>query len=154
MKTPLLLALLSALLAGCTEEYEAVFGDPVAAAHRRWLAEDEQECEHGDGGACARMADRYREGGEVPKDDARAIAYLREACDFGDRPSCNRLAQALVGKTPGIPRDPTEAGRLFERLCSRGDAVGCYNRAVMLSTARASSKATRRRCRGFRRPAR
>ncbi len=26
-----------------------MFGDPVAIAKRRWLAEDEQECEHGVG---------------------------------------------------------------------------------------------------------
>jgi hypothetical protein len=71
------------ILAGCTEEYEAVFGDPVAGAHRRWLAEDEQECEHDDGKACAKMADRYREGSDVPKDPDRAVAYLRKACDFG-----------------------------------------------------------------------
>ena len=112
-----------------------MFGDPVASAKRRWLAEDEQECEHGDGKACASMARRYREGSEVAEDPDRAAAYLRKACDFGDRSSCNDLAQALAGSpkgaTPGAPTDPAEAARLFERLCTRGDPVGCYNRAVM-----------------------
>jgi hypothetical protein len=131
----LFLVVLLGILPGCTEEYEAVFGDPAAAAHRRWLAEDEQECEHGDGKACAKMADRYREGSEVAKDPDRAITYLRKACDFGDRSACNDLAQTLAGSpkgaSPGAPADPAEAARLFEQLCSRGDPVGCYNRAVM-----------------------
>jgi TPR repeat protein len=60
------------------------------------LAEDEQECEHGDGKACAKMAGRYREGSEVAKDPDRAMAYLRKACDFGDRSACNDLAQTLA----------------------------------------------------------
>jgi Sel1 repeat len=134
---PLVLFLLLAGMAGasaCTEEYEAVFGDPVAGAHRRWLAEDQTECEHGDGEACARMADRYRDGSEVAKDPARATALLRKACDYGDRKSCNTLAQQLAGggaEGGGIRPDPAEAGRIFERLCGRGDPVGCYNRAVM-----------------------
>jgi hypothetical protein len=135
VKTPLLLAFLLGLAAGCAAEYDAVFGDPAASAKRRWLAEDEQECEHGDGRACAKMADRYREGSEVAKDPDRAAAYLRKACDFGDRPACNDLAQTLAGApkgaAPGTPSDPAEAARLFERMCSRGDPVGCYNRAVM-----------------------
>ena len=123
------------ILAGCTEEYEAVFGDPVAGAHRRWLAEDEQECEHGDGRACANMANRYRTGSDVPKDPDRALTYLRKACDFGDRSACNDLAQTMAGsrkgEAPSAPANPAEAARLFEQLCSRGDPVGCYNRAVM-----------------------
>ncbi len=135
MKAPLLLALLLGFVAGCAAEYDAVFGDPVASAKRRWLEEDERECQHGDGKACASMASRYREGSEVAKDPDRAAAYQRKACDFGDRASCNDLAQALAGgpkgAAPGTPTDPAEAARLFERLCSRGDPVGCYNRAVM-----------------------
>ena len=135
MNARLFLVLVFGILPGCTEEYEAVFGDPIAGAHRRWLAEDEQECEHGDGKACAKMADRYRDGSDVPKDSDRAITYLRKACDFGDRSSCNELAQTLAGspkgQAQGAPADPAEAARLFEQLCSRGDPAGCYNRAVM-----------------------
>lgn len=133
---PLVLFLLTwmAGASACTEEYEAVFGDPVASAHRRWLAADETECEHGDGEACARMAGRYRDGSEVAKDPARAAALLRKACDYGDRSSCNALAQELAQSAReggGGRRDSAEAARLFERLCDRGDLVGCYNRAVM-----------------------
>ena len=132
MNARVVLALLLGLLPACAEEYEAVFGDPVAAAHRRWLAEDERECEHGDGKACANMANRYRDGSEVAKDPDRAMAYRRKACDFGDRSACNDLAQTLAGGSKGqAAADPAEAARLFEQLCSRGDPVGCYNRAVM-----------------------
>ena len=63
-------------------------------------------------------------------------AYLRKACDFGDRSrpattSPRRWPGSPKGAAPGTPTDPAEAARLFERLCSRGDPVGCYNRAVM-----------------------
>jgi TPR repeat protein len=125
------LALLSALLGACAQEYEAVFGDPIAAAHRRWLAEDEQECEHGDGRACSRLAGRYLDDEAVPRDPERASDYLRKACEFGDQPSCNRLIRVLTGKTPGIPPDLAKAGQLFERLCNRDDAPSCYERAMM-----------------------
>jgi hypothetical protein len=134
VKAPFVLALLLGFAAGCAAEYDAVFGDPVASAKRRWLEEDERECQHGDGKACVNMASRYREGSEVAKDPGRALAYQRKACDYGDRASCNDLAQVLAGSpkdAPGTPTDPAEAARLFERLCSRGDPVGCYNRAVM-----------------------
>ncbi len=135
MSSRIFFTLLLGLVAGCSEEYEAVFGDPVAGAHRRWLAEDQRECEHGDGQACAKMAERYRQGSDVAKDPGRATDYLRKACDFGDRKACNDLGRTLAGSPSGgesgASQDPTEAKRLFERLCGRGDPVGCYNRAVM-----------------------
>jgi TPR repeat protein len=49
-------------------------------------------------------------------------------CDKGDAQSCYHLAyRVLEGRD--VPKDPALATRLFEKACSGGVAMGCYERA-------------------------
>jgi hypothetical protein len=112
------------ILAGCTEEYEAVFGDSIAEAGRAGVRARRRRGMREDGGPLSRGLGR-----------PQGPRSRRNACDFGDRSACNDLAQAMAGspkgEAPSAPADRAEAARLFERPCSRGDPVGCYKRAVM-----------------------
>lgn len=68
--------------------------------------------------ACSPLARLYQEGQGVPRDDEKAAALLRRACDAGSAGSCFK-----VGDTPrGI--------LLTEESCDRGYSLSCDNLSV------------------------
>jgi len=64
----------------------------------------------------------YANGQGVPKDDAQAIKWFREAADQG-----NATAQGVVGnmylKGQGVPQDYVEAAKWFRKAADQGEAA-------------------------------
>ena len=65
-----------------------------------------------------------RHGRGVDKDEARAIALYRMACEFGEADTCH--AAGLAYETgSGVPVNGDEAARLFRRACQLGHRISC-----------------------------
>jgi TPR repeat protein len=39
---------------------------------------------------------RHRKGVSVPKNDGKALEYLKKACDGGDKTGCEQLSKSLA----------------------------------------------------------
>lgn len=50
-------------------------------------------CDHGHTSSCFVLGLRYRKGISVPKNESRAMQYLKVACDGGDKTACEQLSK-------------------------------------------------------------
>jgi TPR repeat protein len=48
---------------------------------------------NGQSSSCLVLGLRYEKGISVPKDEGKAMTYLKKACDAGDKTACERLAK-------------------------------------------------------------
>jgi hypothetical protein len=68
-----------------------------------------------------------------PKEETVSCGNKRLAasCEGGEMEACNKLGwRYLMGR--GLPRDPAQAARLFERGCKAGLPKGCFNLGTQL----------------------
>ena len=65
-----------------------------------------------------------QEGAGVAKDEARALALYKRACDRGSASTCSHLG-ALYRDGTGVPKEPARAAALFKQACDDGDPAGC-----------------------------
>ena len=108
-------------------EGDGVAKDPLLAV--RYL---QRGCEGPDRSvnACVNLALRYQHGQGVVRDQSRAAAIFRKACDGGEARGCMGLGM-LYADGAGVPRDGLRAAALFKQSCDGGFAAGCHNLAAM-----------------------
>ncbi len=90
----------------------------------------EKGCEGGDAIACHAMGLIHR--GQIPGKPAnhgRAAEYFKKACDAGDMPACNELAQQYaIGE--GVAENKALAASLYQKGCDGDDGVSCSDLAT------------------------
>ena len=69
----------------------------------------------------------YESGRGVARDEARASALYKQACDAGDAHGCGNLG-FMVETGKGVDRDEARAGALYQQACDAGDDHACTNR--------------------------
>lgn len=70
--------------------------DPLAGLQPTgmWSQWQQAGCTAGVGASCSELADAFRRGRDgLTRDDARAAALVRRACELGYQPSCARVAK-------------------------------------------------------------
>ena len=77
----------------------------------------ERGCDAGDGQGCAMLA-------HGTPDKAKALHFLRLACDGNDSRACME-AGAAYEKGDGATADPAKAKPLYKRACTLGHKAGC-----------------------------
>lgn len=107
---------------------------PVAAQDSdKPLAELEAECDAGVLASCHEAGRAYMPGvahpSQVEKDDARAIALFRKACDAGYGNSCSNLGRMGEMAEDGSPLR-AEVIPLFTKGCELEAGVACHNLAI------------------------
>lgn len=112
------------VLVGCTQvavlEIEMRKLDP-----KIYIGQLDALCGKGEAGACAQAGlDLFLGERGLTKDEPRAIALLRKACDGGDSLGC--YDAALVG-IEHVPQDPDAISRDFIAACDRGYGKGCIS---------------------------
>ncbi len=119
------------------------------------VTEMQRACDNGNCEACGHLAELYRKGDGVPRDDAQAArlaeracgaqgsqrpgvlgtigenpAFLQRTCDGGDATSCRKLA-SLYEDGRGVPKNLGRAAQLYERACAGGKGLGCFRLGLM-----------------------
>jgi len=119
----------------------------------RALELEQQACDHGDGVACAMMAERYWTADTVYADEKKAIAaYLRsvplleKGCQAGRAEDCSRLGVVFTNGW-GVLADLTRAeaanrraAELLKKACDDGDGAACGQLARAHARGRGVSK--------------
>ena len=62
----------------------------------------------------------YLQGRGVPRDEGRAAALLKKACEGGEAQSCHFLGNAYAAGAFGLPQDPARAAELKRRAAELG----------------------------------
>ena len=62
----------------------------------------------------------YLAGRGVERDDAKAAAFYKKACDGGHMDGCVQLG-LLYAEGDGVVKDPAKAKALFEKACDGGE---------------------------------
>src|SRR5690606_9096867 len=75
--------------------------------------------------ACARLAELYRTGRGVVRDEAKAVEVYGRACEQGSARGCG--GKALLVRN----EDAAAARALFERSCDGGFGAACVSAAEM-----------------------
>ena len=83
----------------------------------------QQRAEAGDPGSATALADRYREGNGVPRNDKAAMALYKEAAIKGDSVAQHRLGLALSSGSDGMAADRVAAYAWLVMAGSRGQPV-------------------------------
>ncbi len=94
----------------------------------------EELAQTGNTSAMLNLANLYGQGQGVPRDPARAAAWIRRAATLGDPRAQVELGLAFENGQ-GVPRDPQIAADWFRRAADQGDATAQFNLGVMLATA-------------------
>jgi hypothetical protein len=74
--------------------------------------------------ACVEWGRLFSYGAGVPKDQRRANALYKQACDGGNMVGCNNLGLNYA-KGTGVPQDPSRANALFKQACDGGLQEAC-----------------------------
>jgi TPR repeat protein len=77
---------------------------------------------------CSNLGMYMRDGTGGPKDMPKAIELSRKACDDGEGPACERLAE-MYDEGNGVMRDQIVARKIYTRACELD--AGCNNLGVM-----------------------
>jgi TPR repeat protein len=79
--------------------------------------------------ACRGLAELYRQGLGVDKDQARALAILDKACD-GDEASCCSYLGLIYVEGLDVPYDRThqlKGTKYYEKACGLGSSGACWH---------------------------
>jgi len=77
--------------------------------------------------ACTSRAIWYETGTAGPKDAARGLALLEEACASDDTHACALAGNRLIRGTPdGLAADPARAASLLSLACEKGVSPSCF----------------------------
>lgn len=99
-------------------------------ARERWLA----LAERGNTSAMINLANLHEQGQGVPRDLAKAVAWLTQGAELGDSRAQLNLGLAYE-KGTGVERDPRQAAQWFRQAAEQGDTTAQFNLGVMLATA-------------------
>jgi hypothetical protein len=98
---------------------------------KRGDAQDCQtQCTQGNAGSCANLGLMYSKGEGVAKDDARAAAFDKQACDGGSPLGCYDLGIDYDSGW-GVAKDSARAVSLYKQACDGGHARACVNLGYM-----------------------
>jgi TPR repeat protein len=108
------------------ESYERGRGVPLDLA--RALENYLQACGNHERRGCGQLASLFRRDRPMVEAVLRAaMAWHEENCNRGTARSCHRLGLLYRSELGMGPRDGARADALFERACSLGEPLGCYN---------------------------
>ena len=126
----------------CPEGFSLVAGkcarssDASLTAHLcapKDLSDCEAQCAVGHAGSCFNLANlAYRDYGkrvsdaETVKNEDRALALWKKACDADIFAACSHYGDARASKTGSQERDMSASRAALSRGCNGGDAEGCY----------------------------
>lgn len=110
----------------------AMYGAADAAGClRSAFASARRQCDAGQLYGCERLADLYRKGTGVAKDEGRAseldkqrIATLEKKCAAGENSQCESLAESYDRGT-GVPPDNKRANAMWQKLCDQQGGRSC-----------------------------
>lgn len=111
---------LAACLAACSDSsHESSTNKTSKQSIAQEFAGLERKALDGDAESQFRLGNLYSDGEGVPKDDAKAVEWYREAADHGYAKAQNNLGvMYLLGQ--GVPRDLTKAGEWFRKAAEQG----------------------------------
>lgn len=90
-----------------------------------------EQCELGHVESCAVLGALYARGEGVPKDAARAVAFLERSCDGGDATACVNVG-VLLERGEGGPKDGVRAAAFYKKACALGEGKGCFDLGLLL----------------------
>lgn len=91
-----------------------------------------RSCNGGDGAACFHLSRLFEKGGTtVTADDARAVEFLKKACDAQFVPAMGLLADRFA-RARGVDWDEVRAVDLYVKSCDAGDAISCLHGGNLL----------------------
>jgi TPR repeat protein len=82
-------------------------------------------CDGGLGVACADLGQAYMRGKGTPKDDARAVALYKRACELPAGAIGCSLLGILQARGRTVQQDTTRGLALLRKGCEAGDPLGC-----------------------------
>jgi TonB family protein len=88
-------------------------------------SQEQQACNSGDMGGCAKLGMKYLNGEGVAKDAVRAAELFKQACDGGSATGCFNLG-AVCQFGLGVPKDELRAAALFKQACDGDNMQGCF----------------------------
>jgi uncharacterized protein len=97
--------------------------------------ECQARCAASEMSACMMLGGMYLGGNGVAKDERRAVALFKQACDGGNQEGCGNLGICYANGT-GITPDPYQGFALLNQACSRdivwacGDLAGMYENGL------------------------
>jgi hypothetical protein len=84
----------------------------------------ESTCMLGDQTACADLGMRYYLGKGITRNQVRANALFKKACDGGVAHACYNLANSYE-EGEGVEKDLEQARLFYQRACEAGDQEAC-----------------------------
>ena len=112
---------------------EPVAADPVAARDQGGVDSDGEPsgtCGEGNWAECFELGKSYRDGDGVPRDPARAVEFIGQACEGGHAEACSHLGH-MYFKGEGVGVDMLRATELYRQACVGDEPVSCYNLGIM-----------------------
>jgi TPR repeat protein len=99
-----------------------------------------RSCNGGDGAACFHLSRLFEKGETtVAADDARAVEFLKKACDAGFVPAMALLADRFA-HARGVDWDEARAVDLYMKSCDAGDTKSCLYGGNLLDEGRGVTK--------------
>lgn len=130
------LALLSVVAGGCSQEKGTAGKNDKAAQEQALLARPDDKCPGGTVKGCldaALEADRKA-------DSARAVELYTRTCDAGVARACVTLGTFQWQGRGGLQADPAKAYLLYMRGCEAGEASGCFSAGICHRTGACAEK--------------
>ncbi|MFN8095178.1 MAG: hypothetical protein U0599_23695 [Vicinamibacteria bacterium] len=90
----------------------------------------EQQCAAQHADACSYLAWLHGQGSGLPRDPAKAAAYVARACEAGDKRACVEHAWTLA-RGEGVPQDEARATAALEGLCAEPFYPACTRLALV-----------------------
>jgi TPR repeat protein len=91
-----------------------------------------EQCTRGQPDSCNNLGAMYAQGKGVPRDERRAPALYKQACDGGLLMACNNLATAyFYGE--GVAMDRDHSAAIYETTCNAGYPQSCAGLALAYS---------------------
>ena len=81
-------------------------------------------CNNDDFKKCEILANVYKSGREVAKDDTKASRLYAKACNGGNADACFSLGIQYYNGD-GVKRDPNKADQLYKQACDGGISEAC-----------------------------
>ncbi|WP_157845850.1 tetratricopeptide repeat protein [Kiloniella litopenaei] len=86
----------------------------------------EQKCADGVRWSCFHLANKYKQGIGVKKDELKSVEIFEILCREGELLGCYKLGLSYA-EGRGVEHDYTKAFSLYQRACDGGLAAGCNN---------------------------
>jgi len=120
------LALLTAVAGGCSQDKDKAESTAKAAEQQALLTRPDDKCP---GGTVQGCLDAALEA-DKKADSSRAVELYSRTCDAGVARACVMMGTFHWQGRAGLPADPAKAYSLYLRGCEAGDAAGCFSAAI------------------------